>query len=160
MSIFSKWFGSKEKEEQREEIAEEKVSFKEDSQDKVLPDPKNLAEALRYIVEKWGVDYLQNRCLLNILNDFQVLKDMPAAKHIILNMQANVSSIFYATYPGKTIGFVHPHNVRGAGRHKFYSNAFETEILELRSRGLTMSEIANKTGCSKSNVSKLIRKHS
>lgn len=89
MSIFSKWFGSKEKEEQREEIAEEKVSFKEDSQDKVLPDPKNLAEALRYIVEKWGVDYLQNRCLLNILNDFQVLKDMPAAKHIILNMQAN-----------------------------------------------------------------------
>ena len=84
----------------------------------------------------------------------------PDMKKQILNMQANVSSIFYATYPGKTIGFVHPHNVRGAGRHKFYSNAFETEILELRSRGLTMPEIANKTGCSKSNVSKLIRKHS
>lgn len=89
MSIFSKWFGSKDKEEQREEIAEEEVCFRDAEQNEVLPDPKNLPEALRYVVNKWGLTYLQNRSLLNILNDFQVLKDMPAAKHIIQNMQAN-----------------------------------------------------------------------
>ncbi len=89
MSIFSKWFGSKDKEEQREEIAEEEVCFRDAEQNEVQPDPKNLPEALRYVVNKWGLTYLQNRSLLNILNDFQVLKDMPAAKHIIQNMQAN-----------------------------------------------------------------------
>lgn len=88
MSIFSKWFGSKDIEEQKEEIAEE-VYFKEDEQEPTMPDPEDLPEAMRYIVGKWGVDYLRNRGLLNILNDFQVLKDMPAAKHIIQNMQAN-----------------------------------------------------------------------
>ena len=86
MSIFSKWFGSKDKEEQKEEIAEEEVCFRDAEQNEVLPDPKNLPEALRYVVDKWGYGYLQNRSLLNILNDFQVLKDLPAAKHIIQNI--------------------------------------------------------------------------
>jgi hypothetical protein len=88
MNIFSKWFGSKDEEEQRETIVEE-VHFNEDEQNEALPDLKNLPEALRYVVNKWGSDYLRNRSLLNILNDFQVLKDMPAAKHIIQNMQVN-----------------------------------------------------------------------
>lgn len=89
MSFFSKWFGSNDVEEQKEEISDEKVHFKEDEHEDVQPDPKNLPDALRYVVDKWGVMYLQNSSLLNILNDFQVLKDMPAAKHIIRNMQAN-----------------------------------------------------------------------
>lgn len=87
MNIFSKWFASKETEEQNGEIAEEKVSFKEPEE--IVPDPQSLSEAMRYVVQKWGTTYLQNRGLLNILNDFQVLKELPAAKHIIRNMQEN-----------------------------------------------------------------------
>lgn len=49
----------------------------------------NIASAIRIVVQKWGVDYLKNRFLLNILNDYQVFKDIPAAKHILQNMQAN-----------------------------------------------------------------------
>ena len=88
MNIFSKWFGSKDTEEQKEEIAE-KVCFKDPKVVEIIPNPQNLPEAIRYVVDKWGADYLQNRSLLNILNDFHVLKDIPAAKHILLNMQEN-----------------------------------------------------------------------
>ena len=89
MSIFSKWFGSKDSEEQKKEIVEEMVSFKDPEPEKINSDPQNLPEAFRYVVNKWGADYLNERSLLNILNDFQVLKDIPAAKHILINMQAN-----------------------------------------------------------------------
>ena len=88
MNIISKWFGSKDTEEQKDEIAEE-VCSNDVEQDEIMPDPQNLPEAMRYVVLKWGADYLKNRSLLNILNDFQVLKDIPAAKHILLNMQSN-----------------------------------------------------------------------
>ncbi len=88
MNIFSKWFGSKEVEEQKEEKTEE-VCFKDVEQDEIIPNPQNLPEAFRYVVRKWGADYLQNRSLINILNDFQVLKNLPAAKHALLNMQSN-----------------------------------------------------------------------
>ena len=86
MSIFSKLFGSIKFEDQKvEEVisSTEETSVKEES----LPDPQSLPEAMRYVVQKWGTTYLQNRSLLNILNDFQVLKELPAAKHIIRNMQ-------------------------------------------------------------------------
>lgn len=88
MNIFSKWFGSKEIEEQAEEVVEKKKEFNNPSEE-ALPDPQNLPEAFRYVVQKWGNSYLENRSLLNILNDFQVLKDIPAGKHIIQNMQSN-----------------------------------------------------------------------
>ena len=89
MNIFSKWFGSKKTEDQKVEErvvgSTEETSIKEER----LPDPQNLPDAIRFVVQKWGADYLQNRSLLNILNDFQVLKDIPAVKHILINMQSN-----------------------------------------------------------------------
>ena len=85
MSIFSKWFCSRNNEEQKNVIEE----INKRMHNEVIPDPQNLPEAFRYVVEKWGADCLLNRSLLNILNDFQVLKEIPAAKHILLNMQAN-----------------------------------------------------------------------
>ena len=87
MNIFSKWFGSKDIEEHEDKV-EETVCVKEPEQD-CSPDPQNLPEAFRYVVRKWGADYLRNRSLINILNDFQVLKNLPAAKHVLLNMQSN-----------------------------------------------------------------------
>ena len=88
MNIFSKLFGSK-SEEQNEEIGEEMASFKDPEPEEIVPDPQNLPEAFRFVVNKWGVGYLKERSLLNILNDFQVLKEIPAAKHILINMQTN-----------------------------------------------------------------------
>ena len=59
MNIFSKWFGSKDTEEQKVKILEE-VCFKDAEQDEIRPDPQYLPEAMRYVVQKWGMDYLQN----------------------------------------------------------------------------------------------------
>lgn len=107
MSFLSKLFGSKKKEEELagsnetlsqaiEELddpATQVVEFKETSNPgnsrKVENNPENLPEAIRYVVDKWGKDYLRNRGFINVLNDFNVLKDIPAAKHIITNMQTN-----------------------------------------------------------------------
>lgn len=75
MSIFSKFFGHKVDESVKPQIE--------------ACDPQSLPEAFRYIADKWGVNYLQNRGSINVLNDFKVLKDIPAAKHILLNMQSN-----------------------------------------------------------------------
>ena len=112
MNIFSKWFGSKDKKEQKEEIAEEvyfiedeplvfddpaptEVHFNESESvqkvkdEKKSSEPNNLLEAIHFVVVNRGGDYLQSRGFINILSDYQVFKDFPAAKHIILNMQAN-----------------------------------------------------------------------
>ena len=98
MNIFSKWFGSKDTEEQKVKILEE-VCFKDAEQDEIIPDPQNLPEAMRYVVQKWGKDYLQNRGFINVLNDFKVLKDIRAAKHVIQNMLENgyIGQILQAT---------------------------------------------------------------
>ena len=63
MNIFSKWFGSKDIEEHEDKV-EETVCVKEPEQD-CSPDPQNLPEAFRYVVRKWGADYLRNRSLIN-----------------------------------------------------------------------------------------------
>ena len=69
------------------------VQFKNPSKKNNTPEsetmPVTLPEAIRYVVDKWGKGYLLNRSFINVLNDFKVLKDFPAAKHIITNMQAN-----------------------------------------------------------------------
>ena len=136
MNIFSKWFGSKIIEEQKEEIAEERVCFKDDEKysninssfdedepivfddptpievhfnksdsfqkakdEKKSSEPNNLLEAIHYVVVNRGGDYLKDRGFINLLSDYQVFKDFPAAKHIILNMQANgyIGQILQAT---------------------------------------------------------------
>lgn len=101
MSIFSKLFGSKKTEEQNIDL---ELTFKtEDAKEDVLeskPIPQTLPEAIRYVVEEWGMDYLQKRAFINVLNDFKVLKDIAAAKHIILGMQTSgyIEKIIKANY--------------------------------------------------------------
>lgn len=94
MSIFSKLFGLKKIEEQsqnNETLSQDSEAFYNPATQKVCSDknPENLPEAIRYVVDKWGKDYLQNRGFINVLNDFKVLKDMPAAMHILAGMQTN-----------------------------------------------------------------------
>ena len=87
MNFFSKWFDplGELKRKRDENIA---IQVNESDNCSSL-NPQNIPEAIRYVVEKWGVESLGKGSLLNILNDFQVFKDIPAAKHIILNMQQN-----------------------------------------------------------------------
>ena len=106
MSIFSKLFGSKKFEDYKTEnngtlsqdaevfnnpitqVVEFKNTHSIVKSLKVDDNPETLPEAIRYMVGKWGKDYLMNRGFVNVLNDFKVLKDIPAAKHILLNMQS------------------------------------------------------------------------
>ena len=107
MSIFSKLFGSKKTDEKQAEdnetlsqdlevfdnpatlVVEFEDILKSDSSPKVDNNPETLPNAIRYVVDKWGCDYLKSRSFLNVLNDFQAFKEIPAAKYIIQNMQAN-----------------------------------------------------------------------
>lgn len=84
MGFFTKWFGSNNDGDQEQKEVKQ-LSLNIDH----IQQPHDLPEAFRYIAEKWGADFIQDRRALNVLNDFQVLKEIPAAKHIIMNMQTN-----------------------------------------------------------------------
>lgn len=106
MNIFSKLFGLKKIDEDLVEVNEtlsqdseafndpatQMVEFNNTSKPGNPPlvedNPDTLPETLRYVVDRWGKDYLLDRGVINVLNDFKVLKDIPAAKHIITNLQA------------------------------------------------------------------------
>ena len=93
MNIFSKLFGSKKIEE--EVLVDLQESPSQKSTKYSAPDteivkfeeiPSDLPEALRYIVDKLGKDQLLSRGFINILNDFHILKDIPAAKNVLVSM--------------------------------------------------------------------------
>ena len=46
-----------------------------------------MPEAIRYVATNFSKDYLTEKRFISILNDFGALKDVPAAKHLIENMQ-------------------------------------------------------------------------
>ena len=87
MGILSKWFGSSKQEETETTNEIEPEIDVQPLVKEELSLPTDIPSAVRYVVKEKGADYLANRGFLNILNDFQVLKDIPAAKHIIQNMQ-------------------------------------------------------------------------
>lgn len=92
MNIFSKLFGSKKTDEVLENVQEShsqaytKYSSTDTETIKFEDIPTDLPEALRYIVIKLGKDQLLNRGFINILNDFHILKEMPAVKNVLLTM--------------------------------------------------------------------------
>ena len=108
MSIFSKLFGSKKFEDYKVESNEtlsqasevfdnpatQVIEFKKTPETGNSPKedviPEILPEAIRYVVGKWGKDYLLDRGFINVLNDFKVLIDIPAAKHVLMNMQKSM----------------------------------------------------------------------
>ncbi|SEA37684.1 DNA segregation ATPase FtsK/SpoIIIE, S-DNA-T family [Xylanibacter ruminicola] len=49
-------------------------------------EPKDIPEAIKFIVSTLGRASLNNRGFINILNDFHLLKDNPAAKNVLLSM--------------------------------------------------------------------------
>jgi len=92
MSFLSKLFGSKKTNDVQIEVhespSESTMQFSEPTTEKVTFDiaPDNLPEAIKFIVDKWGNNYLTNKSFINVLNDFHALKDIPAAKHILQTM--------------------------------------------------------------------------
>ncbi len=49
-------------------------------------EPKDIPDAIKFIVSTLGRASLNNRGFINILNDFHLLKDNPAAKNVLLSM--------------------------------------------------------------------------
>ena len=90
MGILSKLFGFQKKEDEQVEVqqspSQSSMQYSEPENVEIEVTPDNLPDALRYIVEKWGRDYLLNKGFINILNDFHVLKDIQAAKNILQMM--------------------------------------------------------------------------
>ena len=90
MSILSKLFGFQKKDEEQVEVqqspSQSSMQYSEPKNVEIEVTPDNLPDALRYIVERWGRDYLLNKGFINILNDFHVLKDIQAAKNILQMM--------------------------------------------------------------------------
>lgn len=93
MSFFSKIFGSKTvSQEESQPVASQSDSLPSKDTDipaaPSTPAPQSLAEAMLYIVSTRGKQSLLDRTFVNILLDFHVLKDLPAAKSVLLNMVA------------------------------------------------------------------------
>ena len=93
MSIFSKLFGSR-KVEVSEDISASQFDnpIKGGAQDempKIEQDfrfPQDIPEAIKFIVDTQGRAFLNSRGLVNILNDFQLLKDNKATKNVLNGM--------------------------------------------------------------------------
>lgn len=106
MNIFSKLFGHKSQEESdsqsnNSEVLDnpedelifddpqsQVVRFKEPyvEECQTINEPKDIPEAIKFIVSTQGRNFLTNRGFINILNDFRLLKDNPAAKNILQSM--------------------------------------------------------------------------
>ena len=86
MSIFDKIFG-------RSKIADmESDSVVNPAQQKASesaakPIPTDFPNAVKYIIEERGTSCLEDRVFVNILSDFNVLKEIPALKNVLRNMQ-------------------------------------------------------------------------
>ena len=77
--------------------------------------------------------------------------------HDLGRLMDEVNEIYTKEYPKRPC-ILKNRNTRFAGRKKTYDAVFEDEVLKLYSMGKGPTEIAKEKGCSKSYVSKLIRK--
>lgn len=99
MDIFSKIFGRKnnylEKVEFQNPVSTKieasttktsRLNENSANEQKAILDPIDIPEAILFIVSSQGRNFLTSRGFINILNDFHLLKDNPAAKNILIGM--------------------------------------------------------------------------
>jgi S-DNA-T family DNA segregation ATPase FtsK/SpoIIIE len=84
MSIFDKIFG-KSKVDKVDQNPSIELENSTKSINKSIP--TDLPSAVRYIVEERGASCIEEKLFINILNDFHILKDIPALKNILRNFQ-------------------------------------------------------------------------
>lgn len=91
MSIFKNWFGSKSNKESNpvsEPVGQDNQDDEERKEAKVLT-PTSLPEAIMMIAGERGKDFLCSRSFINMLNDYRLLKDIPALKNVLVSMQSD-----------------------------------------------------------------------
>jgi hypothetical protein len=79
-------------------------------------------------------------------------------EQILLQLVREIEYLYSLLYPDEP-RIQDNRNSRYAGRPKKYDEAFENEVMRLLQDGYGPAQIAAQTGCSKSFVSKLKRKH-
>lgn len=75
----------------------------------------------------------------------------------LMTLANEIKQMYREDFP-EAIPIAENRNTRGAGRPPSYSDTFRAEIIALREEGYGPTEIAAMKKCSKSYVSKLIRK--
>lgn len=91
MGFFKNLFGSKNNEDNLQH-PEEEVQPQATVEATVKPaKPTSLPEAIMMIADERGKDFLCSRSFINMLNDYRLLKDIPAIKNVLLNMQSDRS---------------------------------------------------------------------
>ena len=99
MGLFN-WFSSKKNISDDNTSGSERLEEKQElvTGEKEIVIPKSLPEAVKMIAEERGSNFLCERAFINMLNDYNLLKDIPALKNVFRNMQDE-------GYIGKMISF-------------------------------------------------------
>lgn len=99
MGLFN-WFSSKKNISDDNTSCSERLEEKQElvTGEKEIVIPKSLPEAVKMIAEERGSNFLCERAFINMLNDYNLLKDIPALKNVFRNMQDE-------GYIGKMISF-------------------------------------------------------
>lgn len=89
MGIFKNWFGSKkeptDKKIPNDIVQEDKIKLADAKKEFVIP--RSLPEAIRLIAKERGTNFLCERAFINMLNDYRLLKGIPALKNVLVSMQ-------------------------------------------------------------------------
>ena len=88
MGLFN-WFSSKKNISDDNTSGSERLEEKQElvTGEKEIVIPKSLPEAVKMIAEERGSNFLCERAFINMLNDYNLLKDIPALKNVFRNMQ-------------------------------------------------------------------------
>ena len=88
MGLFN-WFSSKKNISDDNTSGSERLEEKQElvTGEKEFVIPKSLPEAVKMIAEERGSNFLCERAFINMLNDYNLLKDIPALKNVFRNMQ-------------------------------------------------------------------------
>ena len=91
MGFIRKWFHLKKYRDHRQEhgeiVSSDTKGKSETGSKNSSVIPTSLPEAIRFVVSERGCDYLCQRGFINILDDYHLLKDLPALKNVLLSMQ-------------------------------------------------------------------------
>ena len=91
MGLFKNWLNSKSNrtDDSKSETSEEVNRNVDAKEEKKHITPNSLPEAILMIAEERGKDFLCGRSFINMLNDYRLLKDIPALKNVLVSMQSD-----------------------------------------------------------------------
>ena len=93
MGLFKNWFNSKSNQidDSKSETVEQDYRHVDAEEGKKFVTPNSLPEAIMMIADERGKDFLCGRSFINMLNDYRLLRDIPALKNVLVSMQSDGS---------------------------------------------------------------------